>query len=84
MVVPDLRLIGFMAGVVAVAWFLSRRYDPQKRSGRIVGQVLTGFLLLTVWNAVASPQVGVNPLSAWLTGALGLPGVGLTVLLNMI
>ena len=84
MVVPDLRLIGFMAAVVAAAWLLSRRYDPQKRSGRIVTQLLTGFLLLTVWNAVASPQVGVNPLSAWLTGALGLPGVGLTVLLNML
>lgn len=84
MVVPDLRLICFMAAVVAAAWLLSQRYDPQKRSGRIIAQVLTGFLLLTVWNAVASLRVGVNPLAAWLTGALGLPGVGLTVLLNML
>lgn len=84
MVVPDLRIIGFLSAVVAAAWLLSLRYDPQKRSGRIVAQVLTGFLLLTLWNAIAAPQVGVNPLSAWLTGALGLPGVGLTVLLNLL
>ena len=84
MVVPDLRLIGFLAAVVAALWFFSRRYDPDRRSGRVVAQLLTGFLLLSLWNAVALPQVGVNPLSAWLTGALGLPGVGLTVLLNML
>lgn len=84
MVVPDLRIIGFLAAVVAALWLLSRRYDPQKPSGRVVRQALTGFLLLTVWNAVATPQLGINPLSAWLTGALGLPGVGLTVLLNLL
>lgn len=83
-VVPDLRIIGLLFAVIALLWRLSQRYDPQKRSGRIIAQVLAGFLLLTVWNAVAAPQVGVNPLSAWLTGALGLPGVGLTVLLNML
>lgn len=84
MVAPNLRIIVFLAAAVALCWMLSRRYDPQKRSGRLITQVLTGFLLLTVWNAIAAPQVGVNPLSAWLTGALGLPGVGLTVLLNML
>ena len=84
MVVPDLRIIVFLASVIAALWTLSRRYDPQKRSGRVIAQVLTGFLLLTAWNAVAAPQVGVNPISAWLTGTLGLPGVGLTVLLNLL
>ena len=84
MVVPDLRLIGFLASLVAALWWLSRRYDPQKPLGRVVGQVLTGFLLLTVWNALAAPQANVNPLSAWLAGTLGLPGVGLTVLLNLL
>ena len=84
MVVPDLRLVGFLAAVVALMWFLSRHYDPNRRSGRVVAQMLTGFLLLTIWNALFSPQVGLNPLSAWLTGTLGLPGVGLTVLLNML
>lgn len=84
MVVPDLRIIVFLAAVIVALWTLSRRYDPQKRSGRVIAQVLTGFLLLTAWNAVAAPQVGVNPISAWLTGTLGLPGVGLTVLLNLL
>ena len=84
MVVPDLRIIVFLAAAIAALWGLSRRYDPQKPSGRVIAQILTGFLLLSVWNAVAAPEVGVNPLSAWLTGALGLPGVGLTVLLNML
>ena len=84
MVVPDLRIILFLAAAIAVCWFLSRRYDPQKRAGRVIAQILTGFLLLCIWNAVAAPQVGINPLSAWLTGSLGLPGVGLTVLLNLL
>ena len=84
MVVPDLRWMGCLSALVAALWWLSQRYDPQKPSGRAVRQVLTGFLLLTVWNAVASTQVGINPFSAWLTGALGLPGVGLTVLLNLL
>ena len=84
MVVPDLRIIGFLGAVVAALWWLSQRYDPQKPSGRAVRQIVVGFLLLTAWNAVAAPQVAVNPISAWLTGALGLPGVGLTVLLNML
>lgn len=84
MVVPDLRIIVFLAAVIAALWTLSRQYDPQKRSGRVIAQVLTGFLLLTAWNALAAPQVGVNPISAWLTGTLGLPGVGLTVLLNLL
>lgn len=84
MVTPSFRIILLLAIPVALCWMLSQRYDPQKRSGRLIAQMLAGFLLLTVWNAVAVPQVGVNPLSAWLTGALGLPGVGLTVLLNML
>ena len=84
MVVPNLRVLGCFAVVVAGAWLLSRRYDPQKPSGKLVEQLLTGFLLLVLWNAIAAPQVGLNPFSAWLTGALGLPGVGLTVLLNML
>ena len=84
MVVPQPRIIALLSAVVAVGWFLSQRYDPERPSGRVIRQVLTGFLLLVLWNAVAYPQVGVNPLSAWLTGALGLPGVGLTVLLNLL
>ena len=84
MVIPQLRIIVFLAALVALIWALSRQYDPQKRSGRVIAQLLTGFLLLTAWNALAAPQVGVNPLSAWLTGTLGLPGVGLTVLLNLL
>ena len=84
MVIPNLRIIGVLAFVVGLLWLLSIRYDPEKRSGRIIAQVLTGFLLLTVWNALAAPQANVNPLSAWLTGTLGLPGVGLTVLLNLL
>ena len=84
MVVPNLRLLGFLIALVTALWWLSRRYDPQKPTGRAVEQLLTGFLLLTVWNAVASSEVGINPLSAWLSGALGLPGLGLTVLLNLL
>ena len=84
MVAPSLRVIGFLSLAVGLLCWFSLRYDPRKRSGRIVAQALTGFLLLILWNALAAPQVGVNPLSAWLTGALGLPGVGLTVLLNML
>ena len=84
MVSPSLWVIAFFTCAVCLLWLLSLRYDPTKRTGRITKQLLTGFLLLTAWNLCFSPQVGVNPLSAWLTGSLGLPGVGLTVLLNFL
>lgn len=84
MVEPSLRVILLFAAVVAALWLFARRYDPQKPAAHVLAPMLAGFLLLTVWNAFASAPVGVNPLSAWLTGALGLPGVGLTVLLNLL
>lgn len=84
MIQPDLRLMLLLSLAVAAAYLLTMRCDPRGRVWRTIGQVIAGFLLLTAWNALTANPVGINPFSAWLTGALGLPGVGLTALLNLL
>lgn len=62
----------------------ARRFDPQRPSARLMGSMLGGLFGLLGWNLLFQPKVGINPLSAALTGWLGLPGIGLTVLLNLL
>ena len=59
-------------------------YDPQRRHARYLRQGVSGLLLLTIWNALALPHLGVNPLSVMITGALGLPGVGFMAVVNLL
>ena len=68
---------------LALTWF-SLRYDPQKPHARYLRHGVVGLLLLCIWNCLPLPQVGVNPLSAMVTGALGLPGLGLVAVMNML
>lgn len=62
----------------------SLRYDPQKPHARWLRHGVVGLLMLCVWNLLPLPHLGVNPLSAMVTGALGLPGLGLVAVMNMI
>ena len=64
-------------------WFFSRWFDPQRPHGRILARCVAGVLMLALWNAVLPLRLGVNPLSAWLTGSLGLPGLGLMAVLAL-
>ncbi len=63
---------------------LSLLYDPRRFSGKMTRAVAVGTLLLVGWNLLPLPHLGVNPLSILLTGALGLPGLGLTAFLNLL
>jgi hypothetical protein len=71
--------------LVALALTLfSLHYDPQKPHARYLRHGVIGLLLLCVWNCLPLPDLGVNPLSAMVTGALGLPGLGLVAVMNML
>lgn len=59
------------------------RYDPQRAHARWLKCGVTGLLLLLGWNLLPLPDLGVNPLSVMVTGALGLPGVGLMAVVNL-
>ena len=62
----------------------SLRFDPQRPHARWLRRGVTGLLMLCLWNALPLPELGVNPLSAMVTGALGLPGLGLVAVMNML
>lgn len=79
-----LQSIGILCIAALLLYLLAVRYDPQKPHARWLRHGVTGLLLLTVWNLFPLPHVGVNPLSVMVTGALGLPGVGLMAVMNMI
>ena len=40
--------------------------------------------MLCLWNALPLPELGVNPLSVMVTGSLGLPGLGLMAVANLL
>ncbi len=62
----------------------SLRFDPQRPHARWLRRGVTGLLMLCVWNALPLPQLGVNPLSVMVTGSLGLPGLGLMAVANLL
>ena len=65
-----------------LTWF-SLRYDPQKPHARWLRHGVVGLLMLCTWNCLPLPELGVNPLSVMVTGALGVPGLGLVAVMNM-
>lgn len=74
-------MLSLPAAALALA---ARFYDPQRPLSRLLGYMLAGFLMLMGWNLFFQPHVGVNPLSSAITGLLGLPGIGLTIVLNLL
>ena len=60
------------------------KYDPQKPHARYLRHGVSGLLILLIWNCLPLPHLGVNPLSVMITGALGLPGLGLTAVMNLL
>ena len=69
------------AGALA---FFCLRYDPKKPHARLLRHGVVGLMLLLGWNLTPLPHIGVNPLSALATGALGLPGAGLMAVINLL
>ena len=62
----------------------SLRFDPQRPHARWLRRCVTGLLMLCLWNALPLPELGVNPLSVMVTGSLGLPGLGLMAVANLL
>ncbi|MBE5803424.1 MAG: hypothetical protein E7316_02820 [Clostridiales bacterium] len=81
MVVIYPRLLLLVAGVGAGLCVLALRFDPAKPSAGFLRSCVAGLFSLLAWNALPLPHLGVNPLSAWLAGVLGLPGLGLLAVL---
>ncbi len=76
--------IGLLAAAAAGLYVLCQRYDPNRPHARWVRHGVLGLVMLTAWNLLPGPNVGVNPLSAGVAGALGLPGVAAMVVVNLI
>ena len=68
----------------AALYLLCLRYDPKKPHARLLRHGVVGLMMLLGWNLLPLPHIGVNPLSAWVAGALGLPGVGLLAAVNLL
>lgn len=82
MVVIEPRLLVLMGGLLGALFLLVARYDPARPYARALRSLVAGLFLLMAWNALSLPRLGVNPLSMWLTGSLGLPGLLLMAVLN--
>lgn len=79
-----LMTIGVLCLTALLLTFLALRYDPQKPHARWLRHGVTGLLMLSVWNLLPLPHLGVNPLSVMVTGALGMPGLGLMAVMNLL
>ena len=84
MSLSTLQSIGILCITALLLYLLAVRYDPQRPHARHLRHGVTGLLLLTAWNWLPLPQLGLNPLSVMVTGALGLPGLGLTAVMNLL
>ena len=84
MVVIEPRLLVLMGGLLGALFLLVARYDPARPYARALRSLVAGLFLLLAWNALSLPKLGINPLSMWLTGSLGLPGLLLMAVLNRI
>ena len=73
-----------LPGAAAILYLLCMRYDPKKPHARMLRHGVVGLMILLGWNLLPLPPIGVNPLSALVTGALGLPGVGLLAAINLL
>ena len=79
-----LQTIGILCAAAVLLLLFALRYDPQKPHARCLRHGVVGLLLLCTWNLLPLPDLGINPLSVMVTGALGLPGVGLTAVMNLL
>ncbi len=79
-----LPCIGTLCLTALLLTAFSLRYDPQKPHAKWLRRGVCGLLALTAWNLLPLPDLGMNPLSAVVTGTLGLPGLGLIAVANLL
>ena len=81
---PLLHSVALLALSALLLTLFALRDDPQKPHARYLRHGVVGLLMLCVWNCLPLPELGMNPLSVMVTGALGLPGLGLMAVMNML
>ena len=79
-----LAAVGVLCLAALLLYLLAMHYDPQKPHARWLRHGVTGLMLLMLWNLLPLPHLGINPLSVMVTGALGMPGLGLMAVVNLL
>ncbi|MGI5875498.1 MAG: pro-sigmaK processing inhibitor BofA family protein [Dethiobacteria bacterium] len=85
---PDLNLnfiIAFFFGVLVLYILLRVFYFPLKIIGRFLTNSIIGGILLFLFNTVGAfwgVSIGINIVTAVITGILGIPGILLLLLLQ--
>ena len=78
-------LIAFYAGLLILIYIAGVRVEPYKPAWKLLERGLLGVGVLMAWNLLAAPfdlAIGLNPLTAIVTGMLGVPGLGLLLILR--
>ncbi len=78
--------IGSYAGLLLLIYIAGVRVEPYKPAWKLLERGLLGVGVLVVWNLLAAPfdlSIGLNPLTAVITGMLGVPGLGLLLVLRI-
>jgi inhibitor of the pro-sigma K processing machinery len=78
--------IGLYAGLLLLIYIAGTRIEPYKPAWKLLERGLLGLGILLVWNLLATPfdlGIGVNPVTALVAGALGMPGLGLLLIIRM-
>ncbi len=81
-----ITLIALYAGLLLLIYIAGVRMEPYKPAWKLLERGLLGVGLLMVWNLLAAPfdlAIGMNPLTAIITGMLGVPGLGLLLVLRV-
>ncbi len=79
-----LQTIGILCLTALLLLMFALRYDPQRAHARHLRRGVCGLMALILWNLLPLPDLGVNPLSVMVTGALGLPGMGLMAVVKLL
>jgi inhibitor of the pro-sigma K processing machinery len=84
----DLNLvIAFVFGLFLLYLLVRVLYLPLRIFLKLLGNTLVGGILLAIFNAIGSLwglTIGINILTAFVTGILGIPGIILLLILQKI
>ncbi|HHU75399.1 MAG TPA: pro-sigmaK processing inhibitor BofA [Firmicutes bacterium] len=84
----DLNLvIAFVFGLFLLYLLVRVLYLPLRIFLKLLGNALVGGILLAIFNAIGSLwglTIGINILTAFVTGILGIPGIILLLILQKI
>ena len=82
----NIVLIALYAGLLLLIYIAGVHVEPYKPAWKLLERGLLGVGVLMVWNLLAAPfdlSIGLNPVTAIITGMLGAPGLGLLLVLKI-